>query len=63
MSDRWSLGLVVAAIVCCAVPVLIAAGIAGATWALVREHWAWATAGLGLAALGVLLWVRGMREP
>lgn len=63
MSDRWTLGLVVAAIVCCAVPVLIAAGIVGAAWALAREHWGWLVVGLGLAGLAIVIGSRRAREP
>ncbi len=63
MSERWTWGLVVAAIVCCAAPVLVAAGIVGAAWALAREHWGWLAAGLTRAGLTILIRVRRAREP
>lgn len=66
MSKCWTVGLVTAAILCCAAPFLIGAGIVGAAWALAREHWSWLAVGLGLAGLAVLAIVIGVqraREP
>jgi type IV secretory pathway TrbD component len=48
--DRWSLGLLAAALLCCAAPVLIGSGVAAAAFGVVRQHWGWVVAGLGLAA-------------
>ncbi len=53
MSDRWGLGLVAAAALCCALPLLITAGIAGAAWAALSEHWFWAVLSIGSVALAV----------
>ncbi len=58
MSERWSLGLLVAAVLCCAGPVLISAGLASAAWGIPRQHWAWFAAGLGLVTFVVLLRLR-----
>ena len=63
MSERWTVGVVVAAILCCAAPVLIGAGIVGAAWALAREHWGWLAVGLGLAGLAIVMGSRRAREP
>lgn len=63
MSERWTVGLVIAAILCCAAPVLIGAGIVGAAWALAREHWGWLAAGLALVGLAILSGVRHARQP
>lgn len=63
MSDRWTVGLVVAAVLCCAAPLLVTAGIAGAGWAALRAHWGWAALALAGVA-GVVLWrMRRLREP
>lgn len=53
MAGRWTVGLVVAAVLCCAAPLLITAGIAGAAWGAMRAHWGWAAAGVGLVALAL----------
>lgn len=63
MSERWTVGLVIAAILCCAAPVLISIGIVGAAWALAREHWGWLVAGLGLAGLAIVMGLLRAREP
>ncbi len=56
MSDRWTgVGLLVAAVLCCAGPVLISAGLAGAAWGIVRQHWGWMAAGAGLVAFVVVV--------
>jgi hypothetical protein len=54
-SDRLSLGLVVAAMLCCATPVLVGTGLAAAALAGVRQHWGWVATGIGLVAFAVLL--------
>jgi type IV secretory pathway TrbD component len=57
--DRLSLGLGVAALVlCCAAPVLVATGLAAAALGIVRQHWGWIAAGVGLVAVIVLLHVQ-----
>ncbi len=56
--DRLSLGLVVAAVLCCAAPVLVGTGLAAAALGVVRQHWGWFAAGSGLVALVVLLRIR-----
>ena len=53
MSDRWGLSLVAAAALCCALPLLVTAGIAGAAWAALREHWFWAVLSIGSVVLAV----------
>lgn len=53
-SDRWTIGIVVAAAVCCAAPLLVGAGMAGAAWAALRDHWGWAALALGGVA-GIVL--------
>jgi len=53
MSERWGLGLVAAAALCCALPLLVTAGIAGAAWAALREHWLWAVLSIGSVVLAV----------
>jgi bacteriorhodopsin len=58
--DRLSLGLLVAAGLCCAAPVLVATGLAAAALAVARQHWGWFAAGSGLVAAVVLLRVRGV---
>jgi hypothetical protein len=59
VSDRWTgVGLLVAAVLCCAGPVLIGAGLAGAALGLVRQHWGWIAGGAGLVAVVVLLRLR-----
>jgi hypothetical protein len=63
MSDRGTLGLLLAALLCCAAPLFISAGLLGAAWALAREHWGWLAAGLGLAGLAILTGLRRAREP
>ena len=63
MPERWTVGLLLAAILCCAAPVLIGAGIVGAAWALAREHWGWLVVGLGLAGLTIVIVSRRAREP
>jgi multisubunit Na+/H+ antiporter MnhE subunit len=66
-SDRWTLGLVVAAAICCAAPLLIGAGMAGAAWAALRDHWGWAALVLGgvagVAVLAMRRRARPEREP
>jgi len=47
MADRWTIGLMVAAVFCCAAPLLIGAGLAGAAWAALRDHWGWVVLALG----------------
>lgn len=59
-SDRTSLGLVIAAILCCAAPVLVATGLATAALGAVRQHWGWFVAGFVLVTLAVVL--RGRRS-
>ncbi len=61
MSDRWGLGFVAAAALCCALPLLVTAGFAGAAWAAFREHWVWAGLLIGSVVL-VVLW-RARRAP
>ena len=61
MSGRWGLGLVAAAALCCALPLLVTAGFAGAAWAAFREHWVWAGLSIGSVVLAVL-W-RARRGP
>jgi hypothetical protein len=61
MSDRWGLGLVAAAALCCALPLLVTAGFARAAWAAFREHWVWAGLSIGSVVLAVL-W-RARRAP
>lgn len=56
--DRLNLGLVVAAVLCCAAPVLVGTGLAAAALGVVRQHWGWLAAGSGLVAVVVLLRVR-----
>ena len=63
MRERWTVGLVIAAILCCAAPFLIGAGIVGAAWALAREHWGWLAVGLGVAGLAIVIGSRRAREP
>lgn len=60
-ADRLSLGLVVAVALCCAAPILVVTGLATAAVAVVRQHWGWFAAGIGLAALAVFLRVRRAR--
>ncbi len=57
--DRLSLGLVVAALLCCAAPVLVGTGLAAAALGVVRQHWGWVAAGIGLVTLVVFMRVRG----
>lgn len=56
--DRLSLGLVGAVVLCCAAPVLVGTGLAAAAVGVVRQHWGWFAAGIGLAALAVFSGVR-----
>lgn len=56
--DRLSLGLVVAAMLCCAAPVLVGTGLAAAALGVVRQHWGSLAAGSGLVAVVVFLRVR-----
>lgn len=56
--DRRSRGLVAAAVLCCAAPVLVGTGLAAAALGVVRQHWGWFAAGLGLVAVVVFLRVR-----
>jgi hypothetical protein len=56
--DRLSLGLVVAAVLCCAAPVLVGTGLAATALGVVRQHWGWLAAGSGLVAVVVFLRVR-----
>ncbi len=63
MPDRWSVGLLVAAVLCCAGPLLISAGLASAAWGMLRQHWGWFAAGLGLVAVVALLRVRRAASP
>lgn len=62
MAERWTVGLVVAAVLCCAAPLLIGAGIAGAAWGAMQAHWGWGVVGVGLVALAVVLRIRQGRE-
>jgi hypothetical protein len=57
--DRMSLGFIAAAVLCCAAPVLVGTGLAAAALGLVRQHWGWLAAGVGLVAAVVFLRVRG----
>ncbi len=56
--DRLSLGLVAAAVLCCAAPVLVGTGLAATALGVVRQHWGWLAAGSGLVAVVVFLRVR-----
>lgn len=57
--DRMSLGLVVvAAMLCCAAPVLVATGLAAAALGVVRQHWGWFATGVGLSVFAVVLRAR-----
>lgn len=53
MTDRWTIGLTITAVLCCATPALVGLGLAGAAWGAVRAHWGWALVGLGLVALAI----------
>ena len=53
MAERWTVGLVVAAVLCGAAPVLIGAGIAGTAWGAMQAHWGWVVGGVGLVALAI----------
>jgi hypothetical protein len=55
---RLSLGLGVAAVLCCAAPVLAGTGLAAAALGVVRQHWGWFAAGSGLVTVVVFLRVR-----
>ena len=59
--DRMNLGLVVAVALCCAAPVLVGTGLAAAAVGVVRQHWGWFAAGMGLAAVAVFLRVQRAR--
>lgn len=61
-SNGWGAGLVLAAALCCAAPVLIGTGLASAAWGVVRQHWGWLAGGLGLAAVTILVRGRQARE-
>jgi len=56
--DRLSVGLGVAALLCCAAPVLIGTGLAAAALGVVRQHWGGFAAGIGLVAFVVFMRVR-----
>lgn len=58
-SDRVGFGIVVAALLCCAAPVLIGTGLAAAALGVVRQHWGWF--GAGVATLAVAAWLRRRR--
>lgn len=58
MSDRWTVGLLVAAVLCCAGPVLIGTGLASAAWGVARQDWGWLAAGAGLVGVMALLRAR-----
>ena len=62
MNDRWTIGLVVVAVLCCAAPVLISVGLAGMAWGAVRAHWGWVVVGLGLVAFAIAPRLRRRRE-
>lgn len=56
--DRMRFGLVVAALLCCAAPVLVGTGLAAAALGVVRQHWGWFAVGSGLLAAVVFLRAR-----
>lgn len=58
-TDRMGIGLLVAGLVCCAAPVILGTGLAAAALGVVRQHWGWSAAGVGLVALVVISWARG----
>ena len=51
--DRLSLGLVIAAILCCAAPALLATGLGAAALGAVRHHPGWLAAAGALTAAGL----------
>ncbi|MBI4500622.1 MAG: hypothetical protein HY700_05620 [Gemmatimonadetes bacterium] len=63
MSARWSFGLLAAAVICCAAPLLIGAGLAGVAWGVVRQHWGWLVGGAGFVALVVFARLRRVDAP
>lgn len=54
MADRWTVGLIIVAVLCCAAPLLVGAGLASVIWGGVRAHWGWVAAGLGLVLLALV---------
>lgn len=61
MSDRLSIGLLVAMAVCCGGPVLVGTGLAATFWGVLRGHWPWAVASLGVVLLVLALRIRRVR--
>lgn len=61
MSDRSSIGLLVAMAVCCGGPVLVGTGLAATFWSLLRGHWPWALASAGVVLLVLALRIRRVR--
>ncbi len=59
MSDRVSVGLVIAAVLCCAAPVLVGTGLAVTALGAARQHWGWFAAGIGF--LGLVVFIRVWR--
>lgn len=62
MSDRLSVGLLAAMGLCCAGPVLIGTGLAGAVWGVARGHWPWLAAAAALVVLVVGVRARRARS-
>lgn len=61
ISGGWGAGLGLVAVLCCAAPLLLGTGLAGAALALAREHWGWVAGGAGLVGVAVAarLWRAG----